>query len=146
LIVPIENTQMKLNTKKLAVDTNVLLWTFYENTTYIQAYQKEYYPVFLANAIENGRCKIQYGVKGGEDRAEHDCCKEAHDRLRNDFRNQRRVCKVDCLAARRRQRILDGGQIKRDDTGDDQIERPETFEEAAEDCTLLPFLQRLRRQ
>jgi len=49
---------MKLNTKKLAVDTNVLLWTFYENTTYIQAYQKEYYPVFLANAIENGRCKI----------------------------------------------------------------------------------------
>lgn len=58
MIVPIENTQMKLNTKKLAVDTNVLLWTFYENTTYIQAYQKEYYPVFLANAIENGRCKI----------------------------------------------------------------------------------------
>ena len=52
---------MKLNTKKLAVDTNVLLWTFYENTTYIQAYQKEYYPEFLENAI--GECLIYYIIK-----------------------------------------------------------------------------------
>lgn len=58
MIIPISNNRLKLNAKSIAVDTNVLLWTFYGNTTYIQAYQKNMYPTFLVEAIENKQCKI----------------------------------------------------------------------------------------
>lgn len=58
MIIPIENTQIKFNIKALAVDTNILLWTFYENTIYIHSYQRDIYPNFLENAIENNKCHI----------------------------------------------------------------------------------------
>ena len=58
MIISIENNLIKFNIKALAVDTNVLLWTFYGNTTYVQAYQKSIYPTFLENVIERRGCKI----------------------------------------------------------------------------------------
>ena len=58
LIIAIENNSIKFNIKALAVDTNILLWTFYGNTTYIQSYQKIIYPNFLSDMIENKGCKI----------------------------------------------------------------------------------------
>lgn len=58
MIISIENNLIKFNIKALAVDTNILLWTFYGNTTYVQAYQKNVYPTFLENAIERRGCKI----------------------------------------------------------------------------------------
>ena len=58
MIVLIENSQIKLNIKAIAVDTNVLLWTFYGNATYSQAYQKNIYPTFLESLIEDKKCKI----------------------------------------------------------------------------------------
>lgn len=58
MIIPIENSEIRFNIKALAVDTNILLWTFYENTIYIQSYQKNIYPSFLEKAIENKKCHI----------------------------------------------------------------------------------------
>lgn len=58
MIIPIDNNRLKFNIKAIAIDTNVLLWTFYGNTTYVQAYQKNIYPNFLVDAIENKKCKI----------------------------------------------------------------------------------------
>ncbi len=58
MIIPINNNSTKINIKKLAVDTNILLWTFYENTTYVQSYQKNIYPTFLSNIIEKNKCKV----------------------------------------------------------------------------------------
>lgn len=58
MIISIENNSMKLNIKALAVDTNILLWTFYGNTTYVQAYQKSIYPSFLSDVIEKKGCKV----------------------------------------------------------------------------------------
>lgn len=58
MIISIGNNALKLNTKSIAVDTNVLLWTFYGNITYSKSYQKNIYPNFLGDAIENKQCKI----------------------------------------------------------------------------------------
>ena len=52
------NSQNQLNIKTLAVDTNILLWMFYGNSMYAQAYQKNIYPDFLAKMISNKACKI----------------------------------------------------------------------------------------
>lgn len=53
-----KGSQIKLNIKSLAIDTNILLWTFYGNVIYAQAYQKNIYPDFLSKMIENQGCKI----------------------------------------------------------------------------------------
>ncbi len=58
MIISIEKNLIKFNIRTLAVDTNILLWTFYGNTTYVQAYQKNIYPTFLEKAIERRGCKI----------------------------------------------------------------------------------------
>lgn len=42
----------------IAVDTNVLLWTFYQNITYANAYQKNIYSDFLSNIIRDKHCSI----------------------------------------------------------------------------------------
>lgn len=52
------NSQNQLNIKTLAVDTNILLWMFYGNSMYAQAYQKNIYPDFLVKMISNKACKI----------------------------------------------------------------------------------------
>ena len=54
----IQLEKIKISIKTLAVDTNILLWAFYGNTTYVQSYQKNIYPTFLANTIERKDCKI----------------------------------------------------------------------------------------
>lgn len=44
----------------IAIDTNILLWTFYDNTSYtnVQNYQKNIYPAFLTNALMDKRNKL----------------------------------------------------------------------------------------
>lgn len=42
----------------IAVDTNILLWTFYDNITYTKNYQKNIYPVFLGNILQDKKNKI----------------------------------------------------------------------------------------
>lgn len=58
MVISIENNLIKFNIKKLAVDTNILLWTFYGNTSYVESYQKNIYPNFLETTIEKRSCKI----------------------------------------------------------------------------------------
>lgn len=41
-----------------ALDTNVILWTFYSRVSSAEAYQKTIYPDFISNAIENGNTLI----------------------------------------------------------------------------------------
>jgi len=38
----------------IALDTNVLLWFFYDNIVYTTGYQRQYYPPFIEALIENG--------------------------------------------------------------------------------------------
>lgn len=42
----------------IAVDTNILLWTFYDNISYIRNYQKNIYPTFLEKTLMDKRNKI----------------------------------------------------------------------------------------
>lgn len=57
MFIPIDGTS-KIKIKNIAVDTNILLWTFYGKTTYVQSYQKKIYPSFLAKLIQDKSCKI----------------------------------------------------------------------------------------
>lgn len=58
MIIPIQTNTASLNIKSLAIDTNVLLWTFYGKISYTQSYQKNFYPSFVAKLIENKSCKL----------------------------------------------------------------------------------------
>ncbi len=95
---------------------------------------------------EHCRGRVQYRVERGQDRAEHNRSKEAHNRCGNDFGNQSRIGKVDRRTAGSSQLVLNGGQVEGDETRDNQIQRAEALKEAAEDRTLLTFLQALGSQ
>lgn len=58
MIITIPSDRAKINIKSVAIDTNVLLWTFYDKTTFVQSYQKKIYPGFLSGLIENRNCKV----------------------------------------------------------------------------------------
>lgn len=58
MIIPIQTNTASLNIKSLAIDTNILLWTFYGKISYTQSYQKKSYPSFVAKLIENKSCKL----------------------------------------------------------------------------------------
>ena len=58
MIISLDKSAVKLNIKKIAIDTNILLWAFYGNTTYAHTYQKNTYPNFLADIIQKRKCTI----------------------------------------------------------------------------------------
>lgn len=54
----INNFSMFSKTKSIAIDTNVLLWTFYSNISFSSGYQKRIYPSLLSKIISIKGCKI----------------------------------------------------------------------------------------
>lgn len=58
MIIQIGKNKNNIRLNKIAIDTNILLWTFYSNATLVESYQKNIYPNFLSKAIENKTCSI----------------------------------------------------------------------------------------
>lgn len=61
MIYHLKNTLSAITPKtSIAIDTNILLWTFYDNISYtnIQNYQKNIYPNFLSTALLDKRNKL----------------------------------------------------------------------------------------
>lgn len=58
MIIQIDKNSNNIRLNKIAIDTNILLWTFYGNSTLVESYQKNIYPNFLSKLIENKRCTI----------------------------------------------------------------------------------------
>ena len=54
----INNFSMFSKTKSIAIDTNVLLWTFYSNISFSSSYQKKIYPSLLTKILNIKGCKI----------------------------------------------------------------------------------------
>lgn len=54
----INNFSMFSKTKSIAIDTNVLLWTFYSNISFSSGYQKKIYPSLLTKILNIKGCKI----------------------------------------------------------------------------------------
>lgn len=54
----INNFSMFSKTKSIAIDTNVLLWTFYSNISFSAGYQKKIYPSLLTKILNIKGCKI----------------------------------------------------------------------------------------
>ena len=54
----INNFSMFSKTKSIAIDTNVLLWTFYSNISFYFVFQKKIYPSLLTKILNIKGCKI----------------------------------------------------------------------------------------
>lgn len=49
-----------INKSKIALDTNILLWLFYERITFSNSYQKETYPCFVEYLLKNEHDNLLY--------------------------------------------------------------------------------------
>lgn len=61
MVYHLKNTLSAITPKtSIAVDTNILLWTFYDNISYtnVQNYQKNIYPQFLTTVLLDKRNKL----------------------------------------------------------------------------------------
>ena len=91
---------------------------------------------------KHGIYRVQHRVERGQDRAEHDGCEEAHQRSRNNLRNQLRVCFIHhgyLIALQLKQCI-------RDNARQSKVHKADNFQKRAVECALLCLLEVLRRK
>ena len=98
---------------------------------------------FLVNVHgKHGIYRVQHRVERGQDRTEHYGCEEAHQRSRNNLRNQLRVRFVHhgyLIALQLKQRIRDNARQRK-------VHKTDNFKKRAVESTLLRFLEVLWQQ
>ena len=90
---------------------------------------------------EDGGCGIQHRIERGQDRAEHNGCKEAHQRFGQHFHNEKRVRLVSRHADRGVHLAVCSQQLERDDARQNDDKYVKALEEAGPDRALLALCE-----